>query len=120
MLEMKLILWFSIWEKQRKKYFTSSVKFKQFLRKLQFQICRYSHFRVNGAPIKMRYAVKGNLPQKPEFDRAYIRLRETGILNRINTKFQPTGPDCGNNGKDEFKSIQLSHVANAYADFCAS
>lgn len=54
-----------------------------------------------GTEMEMTYILRKGLPEQKDFDAAMLRIRETGILSRINRRYVPGPPGDCPGGEDE-------------------
>lgn len=77
--------------------------------------CSLKQFPVPIGKSQMHYGMRRNLQEKELIDKATIRLMETGILRKINSRFKPQPPDCEDSNADGgFTPVSCNYVFNAY------
>ena len=77
--------------------------------------CSLKHFSLPIGKSQMHYGIRKNLPEKKLIDKATIRLMETGIMKKLNSKFKPQPPDCDDsNANGGFTPVSCNSVLNAY------
>lgn len=79
-------------------------------------VCQLTFFKLPFARNQMYFGIrKGLFRQKKQINEGLIRLRETGLLQKLNQKYRPRKPDCfGETDQDVFKSVGIFEVIDAY------
>ena len=77
-------------------------------------MCQSTHFHVPITEQQKGLGIRKGLPSKDRINNALLRMRESGVLQRVLKKTHPQKPDCHSYQTVAYKEVSLNHVYGAY------